>query len=439
LVRSSTLNFCGDILKNKVIYGNCLKVMKDMPKNFYDTVITDPPYGLNFMGKNWDHGVPGPRYWKRCLRAAKPGAILMAFGGTRTYHRLTCAIEDAGWEIRDCIQWLYGSGFPKSLDISKAIDKEAGAKREVVGKGTAGKGFNKVKGFGENTTMGGEPTMEWNVTIPATPLAKIWAGWGTALKPSWEPIVVAMKPLDGTFAHNAEKWGVAGLNIDGGRITTQDETRRSVGGFTSKSEIYNNDEKYQVNGFDKDKPTGRFPANTILDEEAAAMLDKQSGMSVSMGGGGKKSAVWTPSTETKKKKDYGESVGMGDRGGASRFFYTAKASKSERNAGCEGMGVKHWSDGRKTEQECPHQRYDTDRKNFHPTVKPLALMEYLCRLTRTPTGGIVLDPFAGSGTTALACLNTRRKYVMIEKKKKYYKLMQARIKGRKKNRRLLDE
>ncbi len=421
-------------MKNKVIYGNCLKMMRDMSDNSIDTVITDPPYGLKFMGKSWDHGVPGPRYWKQCLRVCKPGAILMAFGGTRTYHRLTCAIEDAGWEIRDCIQWIYGSGFPKSLDISKAIDKAAGVEREVVGKaGESGSERNCMSG----DFAGGI----YNETIPATPLGKIWAGWGTALKPAWEPIVVAMKPLDGTFATNAEKWGVAGFNIEGGRIPTEDENRRSVGGFNSKSEIYNNSKKYEVDGFDLPPTTGRFPANIILDEEAGRLLDLQRGESVSSGGGGFKSPCWTESAPDKMKKDYGEKIGMGDRGGASRFFYCAKASQEERNAGCGGLLKERGGASEKGYTEDMAKGVDRNRlvPNFHPTVKPLALMEYLCKLTRTPTGGVVLDPFAGSGTTALACLNTHRKYIMIEKKKKYYRIMKARIKGRKKNRRLLDE
>jgi predicted RNA methylase len=184
-------------------HGDCLNVMAELPDNSIDTVVTDPPYGLNFMSKHWDHGVPGVAFWAEALRVAKPGAMLLAFGGTRTFHRLTCAIEDAGWEVRDVVSWLYGSGFPKSHDISKAIDKAAGAEREVVGHTQSiqfveqGRNVDytvhsKNSGYGTTAQFGhGTP-----ITAPATPDARTWHGWGTSLKPAWEPVIMAMKPLD---------------------------------------------------------------------------------------------------------------------------------------------------------------------------------------------------------------------------------------------------
>ena len=418
--------------------------MKRIPNNYIDTIITDPPYGLKFMGKGWDYAVPGPHYWKECLRVAKPGAILMAFGGTRTYHRLTCAIEDAGWKIRDCIQWIYGSGFPKSLDISKAIDKAAGAKRE-----------NKRETQFLDCTKDNNPTkssIRYKKCLkcdkllfspdpcvcpqpkPATPLAQQWDGWGTGLKPSWEPIIVAMKPLDGTYAENAEKWGVAGLWIDGGRISGEPTPINKLKNWSGFGQEIKPEYEAQIN------TKGRFPSNTILDESAAVLLDEQSGELKSGSGNNtvgyqKAGAInsWTGHTKNDTPMIY-------DSGGASRFFYCAKSSKAERNAGCEGMEAgPPPASARSQPAEGRESALGLPRQNHHPTVKPLALMEYLCKLTKTPTGGIVLDPFAGSGTTGLACLNTQRKFILIEKKLKYIKITKARIRGRKRKRRLFDE
>lgn len=380
-------------------HGDCLDVMRSMPEVSVDTVITDPPYGLGFMGKEWDtpgsfverksrrragsfesiqgnHNPTDSRdrvrtrlseglkyqdftyVWAtEALRVAKSGALLLAFGGTRTFHRLTCAIEDAGWEIRDCIMWLYGSGFPKSHNFSA-----------------------KLNGNSQH-----------------------WHGYGTALKPAWEPIIVAMKPCDGTFAQNAERHGVAGLWIDGSRIgTTFDDIeiqRRRSGGIMNadlQNKIYGTGWKRSPAG----NAAGRWPANLILDEDAGAMLDAQSGESKSSGGTGRT----TQSIGGRGVYRGGDNRGffhLGDSGGASRFFYCAKASRSERNAGLDA--------------------------NHHPTVKPLKLMQYLVRLTKTPMGGIVLDPFIGSGTTGVACIHEGRKFIGIEKDAEYIKIAQARI------------
>lgn len=386
--------------------------MAQWPENFIDSIITDPPYGLSFMGKDWDHGIPGPHFWSEALRIAKPGALLLAFGGTRTYHRLAVAIEDAGWEIRDCLMWLYGSGFPKSLDISKAIDKAKGHWRGKAGSVSSGNGA--MSGPNYERTEKGEP-----ITATAT----AWDGWGTALKPAWEPIILAMKPLDGTFAENAEKWGVAGLNVGGGRIgySTDDAM------LTRKT----NTEKSEATGFGvKDtwfksgivSSKGRWPANLILDEEAAGMLDGVSGATAS-----KETIVNNLGSIWGSENRQPRAAGHNDSGGASRFFYVAKSARAERNEGCEEMPARNVNDGRDTPIDNPFQRGDTLRTNTHPTVKPLELMKYLCQLTRTPTGGIVLDPFAGSGTTLWAAEFHNRPWIGIEMNPEYVAIANARI------------
>jgi len=399
----------------EIIEGDSLATMTGMDADSVDTVITDPPYGLSFMGKDWDHGVPGVAFWQAALRVAKPGAMMLAFGGTRTHHRLMCAIEDAGWEIRDCIMWMYGSGFPKSLDISKAIDKAKGAKREVVGRRMDRAATLKQDMRGGRFVGGGEVQIDLSaITAPATDLAQQWNGWGTALKPAWEPVVVAMKPCDVTFAQNAEKWGVAGLNVDGGRIATKDKLG---GGMVSMgrpkvskgwdrpwmhdAEITTGKKAESANKVALAEAQGRWPANVILDEEAGAMLDEQSGYSKSSP---RKGGDYRRASATDFRMSEGRSSYLADSGGASRFFYCAKASRSERTCGGK-----------------------VDNK--HPTVKPLELMEYLCKLTATPTGGIVLDPFMGSGTTGIAAWNTGRRFVGIEKDSESFRTAEERLKA----------
>jgi DNA modification methylase len=425
----------------QLLKGDCLEVMATLDANSVDTIITDPPYGLSFMGKEWDHGIPGEAFWREALRVAKPGAILMACGGTRTYHRLTCAIEDAGWEIRDCMMFLYGSGFPKSHDISKAIDKKAAAVRKVVGSKVGQRGYSLANNGRTNKVYGDlhDPHAECAITAPATPLAQQWHGWGTALKPAYEPIIVAQKPLDGTYAQNAEKWGVAGLWIDGGRIGTEEIV--SVGPAEGGRKFAR---KYDHNGANlpnitKGTHTGRWPANLILDDEAAAALDAQSGE--------RKAYCSNPETAERashrKVSGKGDTVGewgykdkehrplYSDTGGASRFFYCAKASRAERNMGLEGMEERAVAQrygltaGGNTPQQTPHLHQP--QSNHHPTVKPLAVMRYLCRLTKTPTGGVVLDPFAGSGTTVMAALLEGRDAIGIELNEEYFEIMRRRV------------
>lgn len=381
--------------------GDCRDVLAALPENSVDTVITDPPYELGFMGKSWDSsGVAfRPETWAAVLRVAKPGAMLLAFGGSRTFHRLTCAIEDAGWEIRDCMSWLYGSGFPKSLDISKAMDKAAGVEREVVGKNPNIRHGEPLRYRGQNA----RPNLvgaDRPLTAPASDLARQWNGWGTALKPAWEPIVVAMKPLDGTFAENAQAWGVAGLNIDGGRIGTNGETFRApqsdpanrVGAVGRKAFVTQKSadamKAAQRASIERTASLGRWPANVVLDEVAAAALDEQTG-DVSGGdargfvGGSREGGFANVGAAGGDGRPCGQLYA--DTGGASRFFYTAKASRSDRGA-----------------------------SNTHPTVKPTELLKYLCKLTATPTGGVVLDPFVGSGTTLVAARDMGRPCIGID-------------------------
>jgi site-specific DNA-methyltransferase (adenine-specific) len=317
--------------------------------------------------------------------------------------------------------WLYGSGFPKSLDISKAIDRAAGAEREVVGQRDTLTGVDK----NSNTFMSSPRIMD--ITAPSTAAAKQWQGWGTALKPAVELICVAMKPLDGTFAENAEKWGTAGINIDGCRVGGKKWENPRGGIWSTDSEA-----KSEL----IDNPLGRWPANLILDEESARALDEMSGELHKRGN------VATSITNENKDKtgflkslgpiDCGPSCNFGDSGGASRFFYTAKADRREREDGLHGFEPGQRDESRKEGNpggDNPRNRGLQKRQNTHPTVKPLSLMRYLCRLTRTPSGGMILDPFMGSGTTGIAAIQSGRDFIGIELQEEYVEIAKARIKG----------
>jgi DNA modification methylase len=371
--------------------GDCREVLADWAEPV-DAVVTDPPYGLGFMGKDWDHEVPGVEFWRIISGAMKPGAHLAAFGGTRLYHRLACAIEDAGFEIRDTLMWLYGSGFPKSLDVSKAIDKAAGAEREVVGSKVGRPGYSLANGpdnsiYGRGIGGSGNPELECAITAPATDAAKQWAGFGTALKPSVEPVILARKPLDGTVANNVLTHGVGGLNIDGCRIEVAPKDAEAMrrcntpgsGRFSADPKRFRQGGWSGVGPLDTTK--GRWPPNLLLNEEAAAMLDEQSGT--------RKSG--TAGVKSGKSQWFGNGpgfqdspVGFDDSGGASRFFFTSKASSKDRGSG-----------------------------NRHPTVKPTDLMRWLVRLV-APPGGTVLDPFMGSGSTGVAAIEEGNRFVGIE-------------------------
>lgn len=312
-----------------LICGDNRDVVKEL--SGVTAVVTDPPYGLEFMGKDWDCGVPGEHFWAGIAKCCLPGAHMLAFGGTRTYHRLACAIEDAGWEIRDCLQWIYGSGFPKSLDVSKKLDSDS---------------------------------------------AQLWSGYGTSLKPAYEPILLARKPLSGTVAANCLEHGCGGLNVDGCRIDYLSDADRSSatpqGACTAKPGALAG--KSQHDGertvFSRPEQLGRFPANVIHDgsEEVLAMFP-----------------------------------GEGDQS-AARFFYGAKASRSERTAGGKV-------------------------ENKHPTVKPLALMRYLLTLLKMPERNLFLDPFAGSGSTLVAAKQLKVPCIGIELSEEYCEIIAKRLAG----------
>jgi len=350
-----------------VHHGDCREVMATLDAESVDAVVCDPPYGLSFMGKGWDHGVPGEEFWTEALRVAKPGAHLLAFGGTRTYHRLACAIEDAGWEIRDCVMWVYGSGFPKSHDVSKAIDKAAGAERPRVSGGQGG----------NNAILGARKSGE---AISGEAIQ--WSGWGTALKPAWEPIIVARKPLVGTVAENVLTHGTGGIKVDGCRVGT-DGTRRHTNHTMRGGNFENHSPGERINCGSE---SGRWPANLIHD-----------------GSNGPSSLL----------------------GSAARFFYCAKASKADRDEGCEGMKPQNNMrvNGPRESEEAKHA---TKLSNHHPTVKPTSLMRYLCRLV-TPPGGVVLDPFTGSGSTGKAAVLEGFDFVGIEREAEYVEIARARI------------
>ena len=387
-----------------------------MPDNSVDSVVTDPPYGLSFMGKRWDYDVPSVDVWAECLRVLKPGGHLLAFAGTRTQHRMAVRIEDAGFEIRDMIAWVYGSGFPKSLDVSKAIDKAAGAEREVVG---------SAKGAGTQDTdsFGNGHRSTFNITSPATDAAKQWDGWGTALKPALEPITVARKPLVGTVAENVQKHGTGALNVDGCRVGTGID--RTGGGCRVSAPGWGMSAT-------PERPTGgRWPANLIHDgsEEVTALFP------VTTSGKPMKRTHTDPGRNVASGASAGGEYfhdGYGDTGSAARFFYCAKASKADRDEGCEGLEAKRGgpermnnTDGRK-EEIGESERLSQPRRNHHPTVKPTALMRYLCRLM-TPPGGVVLDPFMGSGSTGKATAVEGFHFIGIEQDETYFNIAHARI------------
>jgi len=597
----------------KVEQGDCRDIMRTLPDNSVDAIVSDPPYGLSFMGKEWDHGVPGVEFWTEALRVAKPGAHLVAFGGTRTYHRLAVAIEDAGWEVRDCLSWLYGSGFPKSLAVDKAIDKRGGyphlaaqigealrmaresrgltvgecdkrfcggttnwswfegrpkgqrapttqtfaaiaaewpevahlaeavaeAEREVVGRDTKAR---STAGASALPTMGGSVEYKsWDITAPATDAAKRWHGWGTALKPAWEPIILARKPLTGTVAANVTQYGTGAINVDGCRIGTDavqinrwDDGAKPFGGGAGHA-------------YTPSQSTGRWPANVLLDEDAAGMLDAQTGT--------QKSGVAGKRTRQNGVGNWGYGAaddawgGYGDSGGASRFFfvaregqcenvniagqdlsqpnqredfapapaslahsrercqrgrdctadctdctrhlnlapsagamdntgtiqtiptccescgsalpvtdasinqasaekvadasdpvsgtrflYTSKVSRREREAGLDGMPkeVRHFfqtgngESGKPSSLEIDKTKNPQPHANGHPTVKPIALMRWLCRLV-TPPNGLILDPFNGSGSTGCAAVLEGFRYLGCELEAEYVEIARRRI------------
>jgi site-specific DNA-methyltransferase (adenine-specific) len=322
----------------QLILGDCLEVMRGMEPNSIDSIVTDPPYGFSFMNKDWDYGIPNHRYWGEAYRIAKPGCHLLAFGGTRTFHRLTCAIEDSGWQIRDCLMWVYGSGFPKSHNLKGDVE-----------------------------------------------------GWGTALKPAWEPIILARKPLEGTVAVNAQKWGCGALNIDGSRVA-HSEPIKPMKAQAHGDLVYGQSGRHWPTT--ELKPSGRWPANLIHDgsEEVMELFPNSKSTNTPRVNN-------RPLSNAFGKYSPDVTYGFSDSGSAARFFYCAKASRKERG-----------------------------EDNKHPTVKPLALMRYLCRLV-TPPDGVVLDPFMGSGTTGIAAKQEGFDFIGIEQNQEYLEIAKKRING----------
>lgn len=381
----------------QILTGNNLDVLPTLADNSIDAIVTDPPYELGFMGKKWDSS--GIAYsvelWSECLRVLKPGGHLLAFSGSRTYHRMTVAIEDSGFEIRDMISWISNKTFPKSLNISKAIDKAAGAEREVIG---INANVVRESKLNAGSDFGGFTKANADITTSTTDEAKQWEGWGTGLKPTVEPIVMARKPIEGTVAANVLKYGTGGINIDGSRIGTETVT---INTFDNGAKPFGDaiGEPYTSK-----QSTGRWPANIILDEHTAELLDEQSG-NLKSGGSSPNANRTAPNGSGLTMSHMMPKLNTNhapSEGGASRFFYVARASKADRN---EGL----------------------DDSNTHPTVKPTALMEYLIKLV-TPPGGTVLDPFTGSGSTGKAAILQGFNFIGIEMTEEYLPIIEGRLK-----------
>ena len=423
----------------RLLQGDCRDVLRTLPDASVDSIVTDPPYELTtgkkggtgaggFMGLAWDStGVAfDAATWLECLRVLKPGGHLLAFSGTRTYHRMVCAIEDAGFEIRDQIGWVFGSGFPKSLDVSKAIDAKLGATRDLTKAGEV-----KRAGYGGDWDTGSSSSRPRR-DEPATDEARQWQGWGTALKPAWEPICMARKPLIGTVAANVLAHGTGGLNVDGCRIEipANDESgswgngRSRGGGCWSPGRVNGGSEPEG-----KRHDAGRWPANLIHDgsDEVLAAFPESDGQAGAVRG--------TEPSKTGDANCYGTFRRVkslqprGDTGSAARFFYCAKANKADRNDGCNGLPTKPGGMVSNTSGQHITRRdggAPGPRANHHPTVKPTDLMRYLCRLV-TPPGGVVLDPFMGSGSTLKAAELEGFSAIGIELSAEYIEIARRRI------------
>lgn len=479
-----------------LIPGDCVDVLQTLPGGSVDSVVTDPPYEIGFMGKAWDNS--GVAYntamWRECLRVLKPGGHLLAFGATRSYHRMAVAIEDAGFEIRDSIHWTYGSGFPKSLNVAKALDKAAGAGRGESWANNAYGGGNKKCDVCGKWLISGSPCLcPREKSAPAAPEAQRWQGWGTALKPSHEPVVVARKPFVGTVAQNVQQFGTGGMNIDGCRVGRVDGDVSHAGSRTSTFGT-----QATISGGDGsggwEQSAGRWPANTILthsagcsqtgETEETVVTTNGKGFAGSFQGGENNNGgastttttpvfecvegcpvpvldgqsgtrpggSWNTTTGARHFNNDGKDTGYAPtrkdpgKGGASRYFqqtvwdpqwdleydpfyYSPKPGKKERNAGLEGL-PENKIEGRDPGQDARNVPYKTRSenpvKNTHPTVKPVALMRYLVRLV-TPPGGVVLDPFAGSGTTAVAAVLEGVSCVSVERTVEYLPLIEQRV------------
>ena len=460
-----------------LMQGNCRERMQELPAESVHAIVTDPPYGLSnhktksvvacleswitgntydtqnqkgFMNKEWDAWVPGPDVWREALRVLKPGGHLLAFAGTRSMDLMSLAIRLAGFELRDSIgwahdsgqapllAWVYGSGFPKSRDVGRKIDQDAGAEREVVGTKKSGMGTGKTFGMlqAEGNNEDACPDIP-GAPIPVTEEARHWDGWGTGLKPAWEPIIIARKPLAGSVTETVLAHGTGALNINECRISMGKEktvraySLKAPGGVVGKDltiwaklskEEYN---ARQEEAYKKQESMGRWPANVVIDDSEAVqalfpITSQRAGSVVQNNRKGPYSSdrTWNPSRTSNQV-----SLGYADTGSAARFFYCAKASKADRDAGVDGEprvagGMQDRADG--------SMGSITLRKNHHPTVKPTELMRYLCRLV-TPPGGVVLDPFMGSGSTGKAAILEGFRFIGIDLNPEYIKIAKARI------------
>ena len=438
-----------------LLHGDCLDKLKELENNSVDSIVTDPPYELGFMGKSWDStGIANNvDMWKECLRVLEPGGHLLAFSGTRTYHRMACAIEDAGFEVRDMIEWVYGSGFPKSLNIGKVLDKFL--KTGNASWNGTGDSSNGALGYSKLQHKQGYRPEDYsnrhqNKEDIREEQAKQWEGWGTALKPAHEPICMARKPLsEKTVAENCLKWGTGGINVDESRVGIETITVNRHSGYNSNSLVESTKGKWQG---EQEQVIGRFPANFIHDnsEEVRECFPEQKSS------GNRKNVQYKNPNKPVVNFGGGIKNDFNDSGSASRFFksiiYQAKASKSERNRGCEELEEKIQNNettqsrtfndrcltckkkfvgSDNTICHCPPELKITDKtvytnKNNHPTVKPIALMEYLIKMV-TPKNGIVLDPFMGSGSTGVACKKNDFSFIGIDMTADYVEIAKARI------------
>jgi DNA modification methylase len=416
-----------------IICGDSERVCREMSSREFTAVLCDPPYGLSFMGRRWDHDVVSSSHWSAVASVCLPGAHLLAFGGTRTYHRQTCAIEDAGWTVRDCLMWVYGSGFPKSLDISKAIDKAAGVGREVLDSYDTRRVYDRHNSgsSGASRRQNQIPfnSRNVNITVPATPNAHTWQGYGTALKPALEPIVLAQLPREGTFVDNVLSHGCGALNIDGCRVDTRvdDYNHHGNSGIIDTTQVFGD---FAQKNQSEPHPNGRWPSNLLIDDssEVVGLFPESSSGAFSpvdrSNRSGFAGAMPKHSTYSAPKSS----------GSAARFFYCAKASRSEREAGLDDLtpatrseitdrvegsaGLNNAGAGVRARGEV---------RNVHPTVKPIALMRYLLRLLTQPERNHILDPFGGSGSTAVACALAGVRCTIIERDAQYVEIMRRRV------------
>jgi DNA modification methylase len=428
---------------NRLHHGDCLEVMRGIADASVDSIVTDPPYGLSFMGKRWDYDVPSADIWRECLRVLKPGGHLLAFAGTRTQHRMAARIEDAGFEIRDMIAWVYGSGFPKSLDVSKAIDKAAGVEFDAVP--ASGVGFMNAEGEGGYNVTKNQLVRRGKSTAPA----RDWQGWGTALKPALEPITMARKPLTGSVAANVLQHGTGALNVDACRVATLDVYSYPNGAGGNSFSVGNEPDGKRTEPI-KSNPLGRWPANLIHDgsDEVVGLFPQvKAGVAVRHNSGGNTFGGENPKPPMKD-------MGYGDSGSAARFFQKCAKQEDEKNNlehFLQAVATPAYSDSNLESLLLTYQRQakkllsdnsdwapprffycakankaDRGSSNNHPTVKPTALMRYLCRFV-TPPSGTVLDPFMGSGSTGKAAVLEGFNFIGIEREAEYVEIAKARI------------